>query len=160
MNSNNPLGTKFKFQTCNFDPPGYNAYQDQGEGYDAGCPTYYIDFIRIISPTSGDCLTQKPLPNSNLVELVPKKCNPNPTDTSQLFIANQQVLYSCFGGEPRYAHYYPAGLYAIDADNVYGDQWPATSWVLAANGKTVQYFIANGTESNLNAVINVESGVV
>ena len=154
LNPPNQDGTTLKFETCNSTSLGYSGYRYHGAPTEAGCPEYFIDYIRVLDIWTGNCLTSKPVANStNLYEMIFTKCNPEPTTTSQLFMANQVIVKNCTNTDYKYWTFGNSGFYALDGNLDHGDQHPTSSWVLTPNGRTLQYFTANGTGTNLSASV-------
>ena len=95
LNYNKPAGITFHFESCTYSSLGFVPHNidDSNDCCEAGFERDYFQYIRIINPTSGNCLTTKPATNG-FTELYFAKCNPNPTTTSQIFMAFQGVQYN------------------------------------------------------------------
>ena len=163
-------GTPLHFQTCNSTSLNKTSFtlNDPIIGCDdAGCHIYYFHYIRIIDPRSGECLTSRPLPAFPTVfELGPQKCNPNPTDASQLFLVSQEE--STDYSTPDQKTYSSVYLYSNDAlgptprtaESVYGlysyYTYPYKSWFIAPDDdQTVLYRAHDSSQTVLTAIVNI-----
>ena len=158
LNTNNPAGTTFHFQSCTSSSLGFGPH-NTGDDYEcdaAGCERDYYNYIRIINPTSGNCLTTKPAANG-YTELYFTKCNANPTTTSQIFQAFQAVeLGYNFQGIRRY---YSSYLSPFGYEAYYNSYEAQSAWVVGDNTKTILYNPPSigETGDSLTAVILTQS---
>ena len=163
-------GTPLHFQTCNSTSLNKTSFtlNDPIVGCDvSGCHNYYFHYIRIIDPRSGECLTSRPLTTFPTVfELGPQKCNPNPTDASQLFLVSQEeLIHYTTGSKKIYKTWASAYLYANDAlgptpltpYRPYSYSiYPYQSWFTAPNDdKTILYRTHDSSQTDLTAVVNI-----
>ena len=153
LDTKHSSGTQFQFESCNSTTLGLKSSVFFAGCNHSGCQSYYFNYIRIINPQTGHCLTGHALGKSNISELVPQNCNASPKNASQLFLASQEQTGPNDPGAS--AIYGAAYVYPYDALGPYSSpssQYPYNSWYLATDHKTILYYSWNGSVSYLNAV--------
>ena len=79
-------------QSCNSTSLGISSSEQDSDCDDTGCFKYYTNYVRIKNPATGHCMTRKN-PLAARTELVFETCNASPTDTSQIWVVQQDVNY-------------------------------------------------------------------
>jgi hypothetical protein len=120
---------------------------EDDECADFGCVKSYTDYIHVINPRTGHCLTTQNYlaPRSKLVF---QACDPAPTNFSQLFQASQVVNY-----DHGFHHITSYSEVDLDPIQLSYDTDPFQAWILAKDNKTIEVELYQYTQHGYFATL-------
>ena len=146
-NKTTSTGATFKLKTCNSTSLGLSP-SVQSSCSHSGCYHTYTDYVQIINPYTGHCLTTLNY-KANATKLGFQACDAAATTMYQLFETDQQVLYTL--GYQQLTSYGNVDFNPINLGQP--PDPPFQAWTLANNYKDIELILYDYTQAGLFAVL-------